>query len=184
MTPDWKIGGLALGLVLFLTVLLVKPIGVSAQFAILDGLLWNVAGGGGSLRAEGGGYIPPAAGPATPGADHGAGAADPPARSFAFVAAMMIGGFASSALRKGVTGEERFVPDLWRANHGPGRMKRYLVAFLGGFVAIWGARLAGGCTSGHLMSGTMQTAVSGHVLAAGAFLTAVPTAYFLFPREG
>ena len=33
------------------------------------------------------------------------------------------------------------------------------------------------------MSGIMQTAVSGYVFAAGAFLAAIPTAMFLYPRE-
>ena len=37
MTLDWKIGGVLLGGVFFLAVLLVKPIGVSTQFVILDG---------------------------------------------------------------------------------------------------------------------------------------------------
>jgi hypothetical protein len=41
MPLDWKVGGLALGLVFFLAVLLVKPIGVSTQFVILDGMVWD-----------------------------------------------------------------------------------------------------------------------------------------------
>jgi len=41
MILNWKLGGLALGLVFFAAVLLVKPIGVSTQFVILDGILWN-----------------------------------------------------------------------------------------------------------------------------------------------
>ena len=40
MTLSWKTGGLALGLVFFAAVLLVKPIGVSTQFVILDGILY------------------------------------------------------------------------------------------------------------------------------------------------
>ncbi|MEO1159860.1 MAG: hypothetical protein AAFW74_05285 [Pseudomonadota bacterium] len=41
MTLTWKLGGLALGLVYFAAELPVKPIGVSMQFGILDGTLWN-----------------------------------------------------------------------------------------------------------------------------------------------
>lgn len=37
----WKAGGLLLGLVFFGAVLLVKPIGVSTQFVIFDGILWD-----------------------------------------------------------------------------------------------------------------------------------------------
>ena len=42
MTLDWKIGGVLLGGVFFLAVLLVKPIGVSTQFVILDGIIGDV----------------------------------------------------------------------------------------------------------------------------------------------
>ncbi len=35
---NWKIGGIALGLIFFAAVALVKPIGVSTQFVILDGI--------------------------------------------------------------------------------------------------------------------------------------------------
>ena len=41
MTLSWRAGGLLLGVVFFAAVLLVKPIGVSTQFVIFDGLLWN-----------------------------------------------------------------------------------------------------------------------------------------------
>ena len=39
MPLNWKTGGLLLGLVFFAAVLLVKPIGVSTQFVILDGII-------------------------------------------------------------------------------------------------------------------------------------------------
>jgi hypothetical protein len=57
-----------------------------------------------------------------------------------------------------------------------------MVAFLGGFIVLYGARLAGGCTSGHMMSGMMQTSLSGYVFAAGAFAAAVPTAMMMYKR--
>lgn len=41
MTLSWKSGGLLLGIVFFAAVLLVKPIGVSTQFVVADGLLWS-----------------------------------------------------------------------------------------------------------------------------------------------
>jgi hypothetical protein len=55
---------------------------------------------------------------------------------------------------------------------------------VGGIVVLWGARLAGGCTSGHMMSGGMQTAVSGYLFMAAAFATALPVAIFLYPKKG
>ena len=39
---SWKQGGFALGLVFFIAILLVKPIGVSTQFVIFDGMLWSL----------------------------------------------------------------------------------------------------------------------------------------------
>ena len=38
---DWFKGGIALGLVFLFAVFMVKPIGVSTQFVILDGVIWN-----------------------------------------------------------------------------------------------------------------------------------------------
>ena len=57
--------------------------------------------------------------------------------------------------------------------------RRYLNAFLGGFLIIFGARLAGGCTSGHIISGMTQLSVSGFVFAAGVFASGMVTARLL-----
>jgi uncharacterized protein len=48
-------------------------------------------------------------------------------------------------------------------------MRRYVDAFLGGFLILFGARLAGGCTSGHIISGMTQLAVSSTIFAAAVF---------------
>ncbi len=55
------------------------------------------------------------------------------------------------------------VPPMWEQRFGPGRLKRSLVAFAGGVVAMFGARLADGCPSGHGLSGSLQLAVSGYI---------------------
>jgi hypothetical protein len=34
-----------------------------------------------------------------------------------------------------------------------------------------------------MMSGTMQTAISGYIFAAGAFAAAIPTAMLMYPKE-
>ena len=68
-------------------------------------------------------------------------------------------------------------------NFGDQKWKRYLASLGAGFVVLYGARLAGGCTSGHMMSGMMQTAVSGYIFAAGAFLAGIPAALYLFRKE-
>ncbi len=59
-------------------------------------------------------------------------------------------------------------------------MKRWLVALAGGLLMGFGARWAGGCTSGHGISGTMQLAVSGWVAAIGFFVGGMASAMFVY----
>ncbi|MEJ7612578.1 MAG: YeeE/YedE thiosulfate transporter family protein, partial [Candidatus Fervidibacter sacchari] len=63
---------------------------------------------------------------------------------------------------------------------GTDRGKRYLVAFVGGFIMLFGARLAGGCTSGHMISGISQLALSSFIFAVTIFLTGMLTAKALY----
>ena len=182
----WKAGGLLLGLVFFAAVLLAKPIGVSTQFVILDGILWDAVDPNVVVASEGAksGYASPNAYLDKSGGNYAKNVANPLNYSFVFVAAMIVGAFVSALLRGGVARDERSMPSVWRANFGGSPAKRYIVTFIAGFVVLFGARLAGGCTSGHMMSGMMQTAVSGYIFAAGAFLAAIPLALYLFRKEG
>jgi hypothetical protein len=164
MPLNWKTGGLMLGLVFFLAVMLVKPIGVSTQFVILDGIVADMVNPDFITKTDDG-YTSTNAYMAKSNGKYAKNASNPLNYSFVFVLAMMVGAFASSAI------------------FGDSVGKRYLVAFLGGFVVLYGARLAGGCTSGHMMSGMMQTALSGYIFAAGAFATAIPVALFMFKKE-
>jgi uncharacterized membrane protein YedE/YeeE len=100
-----------------------------------------------------------------------------------FVLAMLAGAGLSALLRGGVGRDERTMPAIWRPNFGEAPWKRYLTAFVGGFIVLYGARLAGGCTSGHMMSGMMQTALSGYIFAAGAFAAGIPVAMYLYSKE-
>lgn len=179
MTLDWKLGGLALGLVFFLAVLLVKPIGVSTQFVIFNGVLWNAVDTTAVTLTETG-YTSPNAYLAK----YAKAVENPLNYGFVFVVAMLIGGALSAWARGGVGRSERRMNELWRANMGDSAPRRYLAAFTGGFIVLYGARLAGGCTSGHMMSGMVQTALSGYMFAAAAFAAAVPTALWLYRREG
>lgn len=182
MTWDWKLGGVLLGVVFFAAVLLVKPIGVSTQFVILDGILADIVSPDFITPTEDG-YTSTNAYMAKSGGKYAGNAANPLNYSFVFVLAMAAGAFLSALLKGGIGSEERRLPAIWRANFGDTPWKRYLVAFVSGFVVLYGARLAGGCTSGHMMSGMMQTSLSGYIFAAGAFLAAIPTAMFMY-KEG
>jgi uncharacterized protein len=182
---SWKVGGLLLGLVFFAAVALVKPIGVSTQFVILDGILWNAVDKTTVVASKDAksGFTSSNAYLAKSGGKYAKSVAKPLNYSFVFVIAMMVGALASAILRGGVGRAERAMPAVWRANFGDNPMPRYAAAFVAGFLVLYGSRLAGGCTSGHMMSGMMQTAVSGYMFAAGAFLAGIPVALLMFRKE-
>ena len=183
MPLNWKTGGLLLGFVFFLAVLLVKPIGVSTQFVILDAIVADAVNPEIITQSDDGTYTSPNAYLAKSGGKYAKNAANPLNYSFVFVLAMMAGAFVSVMARGGISRDERKLPAIWYANYGDTPVKRYAVAFLGGFIALYGARLAGGCTSGHMMSGMMQTSLSGYIFAAGAFAAGVPVAMIMYKQE-
>lgn len=76
------------------------------------------------------------------------------------------------------------VPQLWSWRFGPSVAKRYAAAFFGGMILIYGARMAGGCTSGHGISGGLQLAVSSWIFFIAMFASGVVTAFALFGKEG
>jgi len=76
------------------------------------------------------------------------------------------------------------VPKLWEWRFGPSTVKRYIAAFVGGVILIYGARMAGGCTSGHGISGGLQLAVSSWSFFLAMFASGVATAFLLFGKEG
>lgn len=185
MTLSWRAGGILLGVVFFAAVLLVKPIGVSTQFVIFDGIIWDaiektVVVESAETKS---GFTSSNAYLAKSGGKYAKAVANPWNYSFVFVLAMMLGAFVSMVMRGGNARGEINMPAVWRSNFGESAAKRYLAAFLAGFVVLYGARLAGGCTSGHMMSGIMQTAISGYIFALGAFVAGIPTALYLFRKE-
>jgi len=182
MPLNWKSGGVVLGLVFFAAVLLVKPIGVSTQFVILDAIIADAANPGLITETEAG-HTSTNAYLAKSGGKYAGNAANPLNYSFIFVLAMAGGALVSVLLRGGLGVDERRMPAIWRANYGDTPWKRHALTFLAGFVVLYGARLAGGCTSGHMMSGTMQTAISGYIFTVAAFAAAIPTAMILYRRE-
>ena len=185
MILNWFKGGLLLGAVFFLAMMLVKPIGVSTQFVIADGLLWQgldstIITTDTSAKS---GYSSANAYLNKSGGKYASNVANPLNYSFIFVLAMALGAFISSRLRGGVSTPDKTMPPVWRKRFGDSHTKRYIYAFLSGVIVLFGARLAGGCTSGHMMSGMMQTSVSGFLFAAGAFATAIPLALYLYRKD-
>jgi uncharacterized membrane protein YedE/YeeE len=98
------------------------------------------------------------------------------------VLGVVIGSFISSMLSGNFKFD--FVPSLWQESVGNNSLVRLSVALVGGIAMGFGARWAGGCTSGHGISGTMQLAVSSWIAAisffAGGILTAILMFNFIF----
>lgn len=78
----------------------------------------------------------------------------------------------------------QWVPPLWAAAFGGAPVPRVAVALLGGLVIGFGARWAGGCTSGHGISGTLQLAVSSWISAVCFFAGGILTAHLIFRLLG
>jgi uncharacterized membrane protein YedE/YeeE len=75
------------------------------------------------------------------------------------------------------------VPPVWKERFGPSVGKRAAGAFLGGIVAMIGARMASGCPSGHGLSGLMQLSVSGFTALGMFFITGVAVAAVVYRRR-
>jgi hypothetical protein len=71
----------------------------------------------------------------------------------------------------------------WEKYKGNSVSKRIIWSFIGGFILIFGARMAGGCTSGHILSGGMQMAVSSIVFAAFVFGGLLLTGKYFYQRK-
>ena len=76
------------------------------------------------------------------------------------------------------------VPPMWQTRFGPSRTKRIAVALFGGMIMMFGARLAGGCTSGHGISGNLQLALSGVLFSVMFFGLGVATVFLLYGKKG
>ena len=75
------------------------------------------------------------------------------------------------------------VSPIWtRALGSASPARRYAVALAAGFIMLFGARIADGCTSGHGLSGTAQLAVGSMVAVAAMFAGGIATALTLLRR--
>ncbi len=94
------------------------------------------------------------------------------------VLGIFVGAFGSSVL----SGEFKllWVPAKWAEAFGPTPLLRWSVALLGGILIGFGARWAGGCTSGHGISGTLQLAVSSWLAAICFFIGGIITAMSIY----
>ena len=98
-----------------------------------------------------------------------------------FVIGIIVGSFISASFSK--TFEIVKVPPMWEEKFGNSFVKRGVAAFLGGAIALFGARLAGGCPSGHGLSGLSQLAVSGFIALTFFFLAGLITARLIYKNK-
>ncbi|NPA28899.1 MAG: YeeE/YedE family protein [Epsilonproteobacteria bacterium] len=91
-----------------------------------------------------------------------------------FLIGVLFGGaFTSIFITK--TFRFRLLPPLWKKYKNRSVLSRLFWSFIGGFLVVFGARTAGGCTSGHFLSGASQTAVSGLIFGGVAIVVLIVT---------
>lgn len=98
---------------------------------------------------------------------------------------LVLGIFIGSLMSSITDGSFKFegVPPIWEDHFGPSVTKRAIAAFLGGIVAMVGARMASGCPSGHGLSGLMQLSVSSFVALAMFFGFGILVAAVVYGRR-
>jgi uncharacterized membrane protein YedE/YeeE len=94
------------------------------------------------------------------------------------VVGIFIGAFLSAAFSGHL--QPASVPEKWASSFGNAPVLRWMVALMGGIVMGIGARWAGGCTSGHGISGTLQLAVSSWLAVVCFFIGGIITAMVVF----
>lgn len=96
---------------------------------------------------------------------------------------MLVFGIVGGAWLAAVSGGEFqavLVPAMWAEQFGASPALRLGVAFAGGVIMAFGARLAGGCTSGHGISGALQLSVGSWIALAAFFIGGVATAALMY----
>jgi uncharacterized membrane protein YedE/YeeE len=154
--------GIGIGILSWLAFLLSdKPIGCSTAFSRTSGMVERLFRG--SKVAE-----KPYYKKFTPTVDW----------EWMLVIGILVGAFISAQL----SGKFRatWIPQMWASSFGSGIGMRWVVALIGGVLIGLGARWAGGCTSGHGISGTLQLAVSSWLAVMGFFIGGIVTAMAIF----
>lgn len=183
---SWIKGAVILGISFFIAAFLVKPIGVSTQFSVLSGIIHS------SIDKD---VITE-----DPSREYGYKSSNeyydksegklahsiknPLNYDFIFVLSIPLGGYIGYRVlkKKEKLNEVKETYDINSCSlddNDKGFIRKYLPSFIGGFLLLFGARMADGCTSGHMMSGMMQGSISGYVFAASVFATAIPTAIII-----
>ncbi|MGU3650864.1 YeeE/YedE thiosulfate transporter family protein [Mycolicibacterium sp. A43C] len=94
---------------------------------------------------------------------------------------VLIGAFLSAYFVTGrFTAFAKVTPPSWRNRFGDNPRLRRATVFGGSFLTLLGARIAGGCTSGHTLSGGIQLSLSAWLFTASLAVAAVLTARLVY----
>lgn len=91
--------------------------------------------------------------------------------------------FAAVFLTRRFTAFRNIIPPSWAERFGTNTAKRFLGSFGGAYLMLFGARMAGGCASGHILSGDLEMALSGLLFTAAVFASMVITAHFVYSKR-
>ncbi len=100
---------------------------------------------------------------------------------FIFLVGAFLSGLVISLIRKDF--RIQLIHSGWSKTEGNSPVKRIVWAFIGGFILLLGARMAGGCTSGHVISGGMQVAFSSLAFAAFVFIGLLVTGKYFYRKS-
>lgn len=172
------LAALILGLSFILAIVCVKPVGVSTEYSITSGIIQemiqpdtvttknnNVTSSNDYYAKDDGKIAKQIKNPLSYG--------------MLFVFSIPFGALLGSIFlkkRKAIDGQN--VQQHQKLLNNP------IVLFTGGFLLLFGARWAGGCTSGHMMSGIMQSSISGLVFAGVVFFVAIITSILIYRKKG
>lgn len=165
---SWKVAGVALGLLMIFATAVTKPLGVSTSYVVTDSVVTHAVA---PKAAEANEYLNKYGSKNNWSIDYG----------WMLVFGMFLGAVVSSTVTKRFRNRENAsLPTMWQSNFGSSVKKRWLHAFTGGVLLLFGARLAGGCTSGHMMSGISQLTIGSFVFGIAIFISGIITAKFLY----
>ncbi len=168
---SWKVAGLLLGVLLIVATALVKPLGVSTQYVVTDAMVLHGAAPG---VAESNEYLSKYGEKQDWGIGYG----------WMLVLGMFVGGSLSAFVtRRFRSRNNPSMSSMWQMEFGSSSPRRMMHAFTGGVLLLFGARLAGGCTSGHMISGISQLTIGSFIFGISIFASGIITARKLYKRR-
>jgi len=95
-----------------------------------------------------------------------------------FLQGAFIAGITISLIRKDF--KLILIHNNWKKHKNNSSISRIIWSFIGGFILLFGARMAGGCTSGHILSGGMQFAFSSLFFSVFVFIGLLITGKYFY----